>query len=318
MLKNRDDGLRLALKLEHQVGRRADVEDVVERKLLAVELLRDLEEVAVERAFLMRILAVAELLLALEGQAESLAERGRLAFAGICAEPVGDRRVVGGDASEGLAREAPSRREGQRAVVLFHFVGDRGVVGGIDDDRDVGIILRRGAHQGRTADIDILDRFVAGDAGLRYRTLERIEVDDHQIDRLDSVILHLLLMARFGAAAQNSAVDFRMQRLHAAVEHLGKAGELFDRLDLHARRFERGLGASGRDQLDAAARERAREIREPALVGYAEQRAAYDDLVAIHFDLSPSNIIRGRFAARACRPCRAFHRRWFAPAARRR
>src|SRR5262249_53741246 len=65
VLQNRDYSLRFVLKLEDQVYRRADVDDVVVRELLAVELLGDLEEVAVERAGLMWVFAIAQPLLAL-------------------------------------------------------------------------------------------------------------------------------------------------------------------------------------------------------------------------------------------------------------
>ena len=86
MLEDRDDGVRLVLELEHQVHCRADIDDVVERQLLAVKLMRDFEEAAVERAGLMRILAVAQRLLALERKAEALAEGGRVAIASMRAE----------------------------------------------------------------------------------------------------------------------------------------------------------------------------------------------------------------------------------------
>src|SRR5208282_2116893 len=86
VLENRNYRTLLVLELEHQVHRRADIDDVVERQFLAVKLMCDLEEAAVERAGLMRILAVAQRLLALERKVESLAEGGRLAVSDVRAE----------------------------------------------------------------------------------------------------------------------------------------------------------------------------------------------------------------------------------------
>ena len=83
VLQYRDDRAPLVLEFEHQVHRRADVDDVVEREFLAVKLMRDLEEVAVERARLMWILAVAQRLFTLERKIEGLAE-GRPSASPLC------------------------------------------------------------------------------------------------------------------------------------------------------------------------------------------------------------------------------------------
>ena len=63
-------------------------------------------------------------------------------------------------------------------------------------------------------------------SGVGCDLLERIEVHYHQIDWLDIVPPHLLLMRRVGAARKDSTVNLRMQGLDPAVEHLRKAGEV--------------------------------------------------------------------------------------------
>jgi len=88
VLQNCDHCATLVLKFEHQVHRRADIHDVVERELLAVKLMRDFVEAAIQSAGLMRIFAVAKRLLAAEREAEGLAELRRLALAGMGAEIV--------------------------------------------------------------------------------------------------------------------------------------------------------------------------------------------------------------------------------------
>ena len=57
MFQDRDG--RLA-EFRDETGRGADIENVVKRKLLAVELLEMLVEIAVERGGLMRIFAVTQ------------------------------------------------------------------------------------------------------------------------------------------------------------------------------------------------------------------------------------------------------------------
>src|ERR1700733_940957 len=65
----------------------------------------------------------------------------------------------------------------------------------------------------------------------------------------------------------------RMQRLDAAVEHLGEAGEFGDVLDGDAGIAQQLRRASGGDEFDAEAGELAREIYESGLVGDAENGA---------------------------------------------
>ena len=63
-------------------------------------------------------------------------------------------------------------------------------------------------------------------------------------------------------------MHLRMQRLHPAIHHLGKAGELGHVEHVEAGIRQRPAGASGGDELDAARGERAGEIDEPGLVGH--------------------------------------------------
>src|ERR1700736_4276285 len=121
----------------------------------------------------MRVLAVAESLLALHREAESLTERS-VVGAGMSAEVVRNRAVVSGDAREGLARQASSSLRGGRTAVRFELLRNCGVVGRIDDDGDIVMIFCGSAHQRGAADIDILDRLFEADVRLRDGLLERI------------------------------------------------------------------------------------------------------------------------------------------------
>jgi hypothetical protein len=97
-----------------------------------------------------------------------------------------------------------------------------GVVGRIDDHGHVAVVLGRRAQHGRAADVDVLD-------GVRQRAvilgdglLERVQVDHQQVDRRDAVLGQRCHVLGQVAAGQDAAVHLRVQRLHAAVEHLGK------------------------------------------------------------------------------------------------
>jgi hypothetical protein len=105
-------------------------------------------------------------------------------------EPRRDRRVVTRGGLEGLERELALQAVGQRTGVLLELVQHAPVVGRIGDDADKTVVFRGGTHHRRSADVDLLDRFLARHAGLGDRRLERVEVDHHEIDRGDAVLLH--------------------------------------------------------------------------------------------------------------------------------
>ena len=107
VFEDRNHRFGFVLKLDDQIYRRTDVDDVVVGKFLAVKLLGDFQEVAVERAGLMRVFAVAQTLLALHREAEGLAQRS-VVGAGVAAEVIRNRAVVCSHAREGLARQSPS------------------------------------------------------------------------------------------------------------------------------------------------------------------------------------------------------------------
>ena len=148
----------------------------------------------------------------------------------------------------------------------------RGVVVRVDEHGDIGVVLGGRADHGRPADIDILDARGKIRAA-RDRVLERIEVDDHHIDRTYPVRLQGFSVRGIAANREQSAVHRRMQGLDAAVHHLGKAGQLGNVDDREPRLAQRLARAAGGDEFDAVARESAGELDDPALVGNGDESA---------------------------------------------
>ncbi len=77
---------------------------------------------------------------------------------------------------------------------------------------------------------------------------------------------HLALMILVGAPRQDSAVNLRMQRLDATVEHLGQAGKILDGSDFHSRLFQGCGRASCRYYFNSVPLERGGKGRETRLV----------------------------------------------------
>ena len=222
---------------------------------------------AVERRHLVGVLAVTERPHALE---PDHVHGRRLGPFGAARQLGADRRVVGRGAREGLERPAPpllSRRASalERPQDLF-------VLADVVHRDHVGEILGRRPKQRDAADVDLLHRARLVEPGRSL--LEGIERHRHEIDRLDTALRQRLEITGLVPARQDRRVDVRMQRLHAAPQHLGGLRPLLDARHGHAGVLQmRGRAARG-EHARAVRGERARELDDPALVGEREERGA--------------------------------------------
>ncbi len=186
-----------------------------------------------------------------------------------------DGRVVAGRVRERLPGQ-PEPDLHRRAARLVERGEHAVVVGRRGDDEHVLEVLRGGTDHRRPADVDVLDQGLERRGGLRGRLAEGVEIDDHEVDGRDAVAREGLEVAGVIAAREDAAVHERMQRLDAAVHHLGRAGDL-----RHLEHGKPGPGeglcrAAGGHDLDAARDQAARELDEAALVGHADQ-CTHDD-----------------------------------------
>ena len=83
------------------------------------------------------------------------------------------------------------------------------IVGRVDDDEHVAEIFRRGAHERRSADVDLLDQRVERRRRIRGRLRERIQVDDDDVDQADAVARERREIVGTIAARENAAVERR-------------------------------------------------------------------------------------------------------------
>ncbi len=214
----------------------------------------------------MRVLAVRQLAHLLVRVREALRERL------TAREPVGDRRLVRSGGREGLGGEPAARRRRHRSRVAElgeHLV----VLVRARHGRDVGEVLRGRAEHRRAPDVDHLDGLLLARAVAARDVLERIQVHADQVERRDVLFVERGHVAFLVAAGEDRGVDARVERLHAAAEHLGHLRELLDARHLEAGVLERRRGSAARDELDAETREPAREVLEPVLAVDGEQRA---------------------------------------------
>ena len=250
-------------ELGEQFERSIGVVQIVVAQFLALHLAclgdaaRGRADRQVKRCRLVGILPVAKRIGAPQRHRQRV--RKRLALIGE-GEPRRNRRVIGGGGGIGLGREPLAVVERRRAAI------DQRIIGRIGDDRDIGVVLGRRSHHRRAADIDILDDLVARSA-LRDGLGERIEIDHHQIDRADLMLLHRCGVRGIVAHREQAAVNLGVQRLDAAVHHLGKPRQVRNVAHRQPGVAQRLGGAPGRNQLHAPGGERLAEIDDAGLVG---------------------------------------------------
>ena len=222
----------------------------------------------------MRVLAIAQRLDELSSEGGIGRRRiAKLSLSKLAGEPLADRRIIDRGAREGLGGEPHSRREDRRAVICGHLLKQQRIILRLDDDGDACMVLGRGADHRRTADIDLLDCLIRVYAS-RNRLLERIEIDDQEIEGLDSMIPQGVLVLEAAAGCEQPAMDLGMERLHPAVHDLGKAGQGRDIPHCDIRLDQGSCSAAGRDDLDALSRQGLCDLDKPGLVGNGNQRTA--------------------------------------------
>ncbi len=281
-----------------QLPRRVSVEEVEVAEAHPTELLSAVPPTRgplhpVAGALLMGILAIAEVLGALQGHVN----RGRqwigVGHLGcLVVEPVDDRRVVGRGMGEGLAGQRATHA-GRGVAAGSDLFEHRLVVGRVDKDRDVLVVLGRRPHQGRAADVDQVLRRRARRVIERRRVgPEWVEVRHHDVDQVDVVVLEIGEVGRVAAVGEEPAVHPGVEGDDPVAEHGREAGELGHVGDRDAGVGDHPGGAARRDQLHTELVEGGGELRDPRLVIHRQQRTHWSE---------PSRRIRRRGQGRHIR-----------------
>ena len=134
------------------------------------------------------------------------------------AHPLHDREIVTSDVSEGLDCKALSGG-GRQSDVIAQLDEDGLILIGTGYDPDVGVVLGCCPHHSRTADVDLLDRRLG---------LERIQVGDDEVERLDAVLLHVRLVFGIGRNRQDATVDVWVQGDNTVSQDRREAREFGD------------------------------------------------------------------------------------------
>ena len=239
-------------RAREQAQRRVEVQQVIVRERLAVQLLgKPLAAIQVERGALLRIRPVAQPLCQRQSQREGAGQiPGKHLPRG--GEIVRDRDVVFGRACECRDRKLAAHL--QRDVACGERLAIFGVLRRVRQDGYVREVLRRRAQQRDAADIYLFDRLLERGPISRYGLFERIEVDRDGGDLRNLVLSRFPPMLGIPALVENRTEYAGVQGLHAAAEERGKAGHLADVVGGDIAIFEKRAGAARGVDLYAALR----------------------------------------------------------------
>jgi len=129
------------------------------------------------------------------------------------------------------------------------------------------MVFRRAAHHAGPTDINVLDDVVTL-CPAHHGCLERIKIDHNQVDCADGMLVHRSSMLLIVAYREQAAVHLGVERFHAAIHHLGKAGQLRDIAHRQTGIAQCFGGSPRRNQFDLAPCKSLTQLHQPALVGH--------------------------------------------------
>mmetsp|Transcript_26554 Transcript_26554/g.67945 ORF Transcript_26554/g.67945 Transcript_26554/m.67945 type:complete len:284 (+) Transcript_26554:1381-2232(+) len=163
--------------------------------------------------------------------------------------PLADCGIVGRGQGERGCGQVPAEGQGGAPLVAANLLHELLVLAWVRHDSHMRVVLRRGTDHARPADVDVLDA-IGEVATLGHGLTEGVQVDDHEVDGPNAVLLHLRLVLLVAAGRQQGTVHLRVQRLHAAVQNLGRAGVVGHVLDRAAVLPELGRRAACGQDVD--------------------------------------------------------------------
>ena len=155
----------------------------------------------------------------------------------------------------------------------LHFIQNAGIVRGIGDHRDGGVVLGGGAEHGRPADVNLFNGFLQRDAGLGDGFLKGVQVHTDQVNGLDAVFLRLAHMLLIVAAVQQASVHHGMERLQASLKQFRLSGIVGNFNHRKAQAFQESGGAAGGNKLYSKLVQALGKLLQAGLVGNGYQCA---------------------------------------------
>src|SRR5690554_31536 len=225
----------------------------------------------IESGTLVRVFTVAHILDLHELGVEGAGEVGVVVVRGAATQVVGDGTVVTGGVFEGLYRQVEACVVAELAIVAVELFQHPAVVGSVDYDGDIVVVLGRSTDHGGAADVDVLNG--GGQIAIRigHGVFKRVQVHHHHVDGVNAVLAHDGIIGT--ATAQNATVDLRVQGFYPAVHHFRETGVVGHFSDRYVVFLEQAECAASGEQLNAAFSQGTAKIDDAGFITHADQGA---------------------------------------------
>ena len=224
--------------------------------------------ILIECSFLMRVLAVTEILELDEGFAIYIRQTVFISVH-FLGEVVCNGTVIEAGVKECFSGQFQTEIFIQ-GIILNPFQ-DFAVLGWIHHDGHVFVVLCCRTNHGRTADIDIFNGFCSGYVWFGNGFTERIEVHSHQINAFDAVFLHSFHMFRIITDSEDASVNLGMQCFHTAIHHFRKSGHFGNRFYRNACCCNGLHGTAGGNDFHTQFMKSFCKFYDPCLIRYTDQ-----------------------------------------------
>ena len=144
--------------------------------------------------------------------------------------------------AESLAHQAVTGLDAERPVGNPKLVDQAGVIGRVGHGGDAKVVLRGSTDHAGAADIDVRAGLLGGDAFLRDRLAEGVEVDDDHVDRDALRTGEVGLVGLVVCLGQETEVDLEIECLDEPALHLGLPRVVGDGHEVLAGVFPEDLG----------------------------------------------------------------------------
>ena len=146
---------------------------------------------------------------------------------------------------ESVSGKTTTLLKGCRTLLRGDDLQQLGILINRRHDQHILIVFGSGTDQRNASDIDLLDDCLL--VGTRCNgLLERIEVNDYQIDLRDLVLFHLLAILGIVPTGQNTTKHFGVQGFNTTTQNGGITGQTLDSGCLDTETFDKGEGPSRR------------------------------------------------------------------------
>mmetsp|Transcript_23072 Transcript_23072/g.37567 ORF Transcript_23072/g.37567 Transcript_23072/m.37567 type:complete len:273 (-) Transcript_23072:257-1075(-) len=140
-------------------------------------------------------------------------------FCDLSGKPSTYSRIICGCQRVGSSGHVLPEVESRAAVVVAKFLCELGILRRAGENGHSCVVLGRCPNHCWSTNVNILNTSCEVTT-FGHRFLERVKIDNNQIDLANAVFFHFSLMSSIATGSKQATMDLRVQCLHATIQNL--------------------------------------------------------------------------------------------------